>query len=203
MLERLHSRQSLLRVALQQAGQKLEAFLSGCSRGRVLPVFEGLGVPGAQARAGAAEFGVRVQHGYVLGVLRILHELRPVVDGSEDLKDLLHLVLLKGHGFLIVHFCFLALEDGPQGEEFGEYASDCPEIDRGRVVPGAEEEFGGAVPDCHDDFVAVPQGEFGLAEDAGEAEVADCKLAGACYHDVGGLQIAVHNPACVEVLAPL
>ena len=142
-------------------------------------------------------------HGDLLqiGILGHRAEQRPVfpVRQAEHLADLAHLVTLEGHRLLSVLLGFLAFKDGPQRQELGEDAADGPEVDGGRVVSASEQQFGGTVPDCHDDFIAGEEGVQGLEEEAREAEVADLDAAAGGHHDVCGFQVAVYDPVLVEV----
>lgn len=82
---------------------------------------------------------------------------RRTVDVAEDLDDAGHLVALERDAALLaatadLDLGFLAFEHGAQAEEFAKDAADGPLVDRGGVVSRAEEEFGRAVPNSHDNL---------------------------------------------------
>ena len=66
-------------------------------------------------------------------------------------------------------------------------------------MPGPKKQLWRAIPDGHDDFVAGEEGGQWFVEDAGETEIADAYSAARGDKDVGGLQIAVHDPVGVQV----
>mmetsp|Transcript_39919 Transcript_39919/g.85046 ORF Transcript_39919/g.85046 Transcript_39919/m.85046 type:complete len:383 (-) Transcript_39919:4-1152(-) len=94
-----------------------------------------------------------------------------------------------------------AWEEGETGGHLGEDAADGPDVDGGGVAGGAEEEFGGAVPEG-DDLVGV--GSVREAGEAGEAEV--CEFQGVSVgtdQEVVRLQIPVQHPVGVTVPHPV
>lgn len=109
------------------------------------------------------------------------------------------MVSLERHRFLAVHFRFLAFEDGAQAEQFGKDAAYGPEVDGRGVVPAAEQEFGRAVPDRNDDFVAGEERRERFMEQARETEIPDFYLSGGRHHYVCGFEIAVQHPVAVQV----
>lgn len=67
-------------------------------------------------------------------------------------------------------------------------------------MPAPEEQFGGPVPDCYDDFVTGEEGVEGFVEEAGKTEISDFDFARGGHHDVCGFEIAMEYPVGVEVL---
>jgi hypothetical protein len=80
---------------------------------------------------------------------------------------------LEWYRLLAVHFCLLAFEDGPEGQEFSKYASYGPHIDCRRIVSGSEKEFRGPVPNRDNDFVAGEEGVKRFVEKSGQAQISD------------------------------
>ena len=66
-------------------------------------------------------------------------------------------------------------------------------------MPAAEEEFGSAIPYCHNDFVTAVKGVQGFVEEASQTKVTDSNLAFRSHHDVSRFEISVENPVRVEV----
>jgi hypothetical protein len=85
-----------------------------------------------------------------------------LVGRAEDAEDAVELVELAVAG-----------EQRPLGHHFGEDAADGPDVDGRAVVHGAEQDFGGAVPE-RDDFLGV--GADGDGVGPGEAEVRDLEV---------------------------
>lgn len=90
-----------------------------------------------------------------------------------------------------------ALEEGLAGEELAEDAADAPHVDGGAVGGAAEEELGAAVPEGDDELGEAARGR--VAAVAGHAEVGDLELAAVVEEEVRGLEVAVQDPAVVEV----
>lgn len=101
----------------------------------------GAGLAGVLVRVAGGAAGAAV--GEVLELLVFGHfdDAGPFFFGgdAEHVDDLGHLVALEGYAFLAVHLGFFALEDGAQGEEFGEDAAHGPQVDGGGVVFAAQE----------------------------------------------------------------
>jgi len=90
-----------------------------------------------------------------------------------------------------------ALEKGLAGEQLAEYAAYAPEVDFTTVFWGAEQEFGGAVPESDDEGCEVLG--WGIADVAGHAEVGYFKETAVGEEEVGGFEVAVENVVGVEV----
>lgn len=89
----------------------------------------------------------------------------------------------------------LALQQRFLGQQFSHDTPHTPHIDLGAVFLCPQEEFRGPVPEGHDEL-----GEFRgrIAIVAGHAEVGDFELAAVVEEEVGGFEVAVHDPLVVE-----
>lgn len=104
---------------------------------------------------------------------------------AAELEDLGQLVDFVG-----------ALQEWLARQQLAEDAAHGPHVDGWAVFVGAEEEFGRAVPEGHDQL-----GKLGrwVAVVPCHAEIGDLEGAAVVEEEVGGLEIAVEDPVFVEV----
>ena len=117
----------------------------------------------------------------------------------EDPVQLIVVVRVAGLDVLLP-----AVEDGFAGQQLGEDAADGPDVDGLGVVPGAEQQLGGAVPEGDHHGVQVRQRLQRGVEEPREAHVRDLDAAPlvalAHHEDVGGFQVPVKNPVGVKIV---
>lgn len=76
-------------------------------------------------------------------------------DRTEHLDHARELISLEGNSAFLrtgVDLGFFTFEHGSESEELAVDAADGPNIDRRRVVPCAEKQFGRTIPNCDDDL---------------------------------------------------
>ena len=88
----------------------------------------------------------------------------------------------------------LTLEEGLLGGHLREDAADTPDVDGTRILVGAQEDLGGAVPEGH---YLVGVHAHGDAKGAGQAEVGDLDRTVLVDQQVLRLQIPVEDPPLV------
>lgn len=97
------------------------------------------------------------------------------------LRNLIHLIL--------------ALQQRLLRQQLPHNTPHTPHIDLSAVFLCSQEEFRGPIPEGHDEL-----GEFRrrIAVVTGHAEVSDFELAAVVEQEVGGFEVAVHDPLVVE-----
>lgn len=123
----------------------------------------------------------------------ILRELRdagpgPLARRAHESEDLLQLIVIRGAGeerSACVHLCH--------------DAAGRPDVDRGVVGAGAEQDVWSAVPQC-DNFIT--EGVYWDAEGASEAEICEFELSTCIDQEVLGLEIAVQDAVLVAEVDP-